>query len=164
MKKAFDENVSRAKPRLRLGSLLTEASVVVTAAAEPVTASAVNAIKAAPAPSTEAAVALGTEVQARAERARSPKRSAVSAIAEALKVPVETVTEKVSGKNGAAATPEVRRERLRERLKAVRENPRPEPLPATAAEAGQRAVERIATLQAELTQVRALNLALTQDL
>ena len=61
-------------------------------------------------------------------------------------------------------TPEFRRERLKERLKAVRENPRPEPLPATVAEAGTMAVERIATLQIELNQVKALNLTLTQDL
>ncbi|WP_255442414.1 hypothetical protein [Corallococcus sp. Z5C101001] len=59
---------------------------------------------------------------------------------------------------------ESRRERLKARLKAVRENPRPEPLPATVAEAGQRAVERITHLQAELTKVKALNLTLTQDL
>ncbi|WP_164017754.1 extensin-like protein [Pyxidicoccus trucidator] len=57
-----------------------------------------------------------------------------------------------------------RRERLKARLKAVRENPRPEPLPATVAEAGQRAVERITHLQAELVKVKALNLSLTQDL
>src|SRR6185436_13937935 len=60
--------------------------------------------------------------------------------------------------------PESRRERLKERLKAVRENPKPEPLPETVAEAGVLAVERISALQTELTKVRALNLALTQDL
>ncbi|WP_044282817.1 extensin-like protein [Myxococcus stipitatus] len=59
---------------------------------------------------------------------------------------------------------EARRERLKARLKAVRENPRPEPLPATVAEAGQRAVERITHLQAELVKVKAANLALTQEL
>ncbi len=59
---------------------------------------------------------------------------------------------------------DARRSRLKERLKAVRENPRPEPLPASVAEAGQRAVERITTLQAELTRVKALNLSLTQEL
>ncbi len=57
-----------------------------------------------------------------------------------------------------------RRERLRERLKAVRQNPRPEPLPDTVAEAGVLAVERIAALQTELAKTRALNLALSQDL
>ncbi|NTX06575.1 extensin-like protein [Myxococcus sp. CA040A] len=59
---------------------------------------------------------------------------------------------------------EARRERLKARLKAVRENPRPEPLPATVAEAGQRAVERITHLQAELVKVKAANLSLTQEL
>ena len=59
---------------------------------------------------------------------------------------------------------DVRRERLKERLKAVRENPRPEPLPETVAEAGVLAVERISALQTEVTKVRSLNLALSQDL
>jgi len=59
---------------------------------------------------------------------------------------------------------DARRERLKARLKAVRENPRPEPLPATVAEAGQRAVERITHLQAELVKVKAANLSLTQEL
>jgi hypothetical protein len=57
-----------------------------------------------------------------------------------------------------------RRERLKSRLKAVRENPRPEPLPETPAAAGVLAVERIATLQVELNKARELNLKLTQDL
>ncbi|MFL5319328.1 MAG: extensin-like protein [Myxococcaceae bacterium] len=61
-------------------------------------------------------------------------------------------------------SPDVRRERLKERLKAVRENPRPEPLPATVAETGIRAVERISVLQTEVGKLKALNLALTQDL
>ncbi|NVJ20738.1 MULTISPECIES: extensin-like protein [Myxococcus] len=59
---------------------------------------------------------------------------------------------------------DARRERLKARLKAVRENPRPEPLPATVAEAGQRAVERITHLQAELVKVKSANLSLTQEL
>ena len=65
---------------------------------------------------------------------------------------------------GPAPDPAGRREKLKERLKAVRENPRPEPLPATVAEAGVLAVERIAHLQEELGKVRTLNLAVTQDL
>jgi hypothetical protein len=60
--------------------------------------------------------------------------------------------------------PDTRRERLKERLKMVRENPRPEPLPETVAEAGVLAVERISALQTEVTKVRAINLALSQDL
>jgi len=55
-------------------------------------------------------------------------------------------------------------ERLKARLKAVRENPRPEPLPASVSEAGLRAVERINALQAELNRVKGLNLTLTQEL
>jgi predicted nucleic acid-binding Zn-ribbon protein len=71
----------------------------------------------------------------------------------------------VSLETGSAQpVPAERRERLKARLKAVREHPRPEPLPDTVAEAGVLAVERIAALQTELTKVRALNLALTQDL
>jgi chromosome segregation ATPase len=62
------------------------------------------------------------------------------------------------------ADPARRREQLKERLRAVRENPRPEPLPATVAEAGVLVVERISSLQTELHKVKALNLALTQDL
>src|SRR5229473_3107690 len=57
-----------------------------------------------------------------------------------------------------------RRERLKARLKAAREDPRPEPLPPTVAEAGVLAVERISTLQTELAKMKALNLTLTQDL
>jgi hypothetical protein len=60
--------------------------------------------------------------------------------------------------------PASRRERLKERLKAVRENPRPEPLPPSVAQAGVLAVERIASLQTELYKIKSLNLALTQDL
>ena len=57
-----------------------------------------------------------------------------------------------------------RRERLKERLRSVRENPRPEPLPTSVAAAGVLAVERIAQLQAELTQVKQHNAALQHDL
>ena len=46
----------------------------------------------------------------------------------------------------------------------MRENPRPEPLPETVAEAGVLAVERISAIQTELSKARAMNLALTQDL
>ena len=57
-----------------------------------------------------------------------------------------------------------RRERLRERLRTVREHPRPEPLPTSVAAAGVLAVERIAQLQAELNQVKQHNAALQHDL
>ncbi|WP_233613435.1 MULTISPECIES: hypothetical protein [Corallococcus] len=95
----------------------------------------------------------------------------------AVQASTVTTTETVARQEAAPAPVEVqtpappreddsesRREKLKARLKAVRENPRPEPLPATVAEAGQRAVERITHLQAELTKVKAANLTLTQDL
>jgi hypothetical protein len=236
MKKAFDQNVSRAKPRLRLGAAFAELAPTDTAFAQEVME----------APRQEAqAPDLSAQVKARAEKARAPRPTASEAVqralgtayAEAPETEVQqpapyTPTSRVatpiafdarptpdqpSGQSFAhasvrppvhaerseaqarglhsnpasfepsapapmayaapppaavevqtpaapQATPEVRRERLKERLQAVRENPRPEPLPPTVAEAGVLAVERIATLQAELSKVKTINLALTQDL
>ncbi len=57
-----------------------------------------------------------------------------------------------------------RRERLRERLRTVREHPRPEPLPTSVAAAGVLAVERIAQLQGELNAAKQHNAALQHDL
>jgi hypothetical protein len=220
MKKAFEQNVSRAKPRVRLGALtgLLE-SPEAPAESEPV----------AQAPAAPAAPDLSSEVRARIERSRAPRPTASEAVSAALRAPLsqheeqamaavhtevfgEPVVEAraprvtavepepvapaaLSGAPvGAPAAvvaaapvahgdapsteveiqtpsapaeeldPDTRRERLKERLKAVRENPRPEPLPATVAEAGMRAVERINGLQAELTRIKALNLTLTQEL
>ena len=68
------------------------------------------------------------------------------------------------GPESLAEDHRLRREKLKQRLKAVRENPRPEPLPPSVAQAGVMVVARIATIQAELTKVKAINLALTQDL
>ncbi len=205
MKKAFEQNVSRARPRLRLGALMSE-----PAAAE------------APEPAVaEEEKALGTVVKAKAEAAREPRPTAVQSVQKAIefqddaKVAVAAVYSELKERSPVAArvqepeavqvveraqaiepepaapvahmepprhavevqtpapevhrelvepAPEIRRERLKERLKAIRENPRPEPLPPSVAEAGMLAVERIATLQAELSKVKALNLALSQDL
>jgi hypothetical protein len=109
--------------------------------------------------------ALSAQVQARAERSRQPRKSAAALFDEALKEPAPPTPVPTSAAVVAPLpSPEVRRERLKERLKAVRENPRPEPLPPTSAEAGVLAVERIALLQTELGKVKALNLALSQDL
>ncbi|MDC0711036.1 extensin-like protein [Stigmatella sp. ncwal1] len=213
MKKAFEQNVSRAKPRVRLGALtgvLENAEGSAEAGSEP-EAFAPEAPAAAP--------DLSAEVRARIERARAPRPSASEAVSAALRAPLSTqeahamaalhsevfgapaheaatprVTamepEPVSASSlaspplagsplahaDAPATeveiqtpsedldPDARRERLKERLKAVRENPRPEPLPASVAEAGMRAVERINALQSELNRVKALNLSLTQEL
>lgn len=225
MKKAFEQNVSRAKPRVRLGALTgllesPEGAETAEAAPEPVAE--------APAP---AAPDLSSEVRARIERARAPRPTAAEAIDAALRAPLSqpeaqamaAMHTEVFGPQAVAApprltaaepepvvaaaltapvahvasapvtaqvavpvahgnapatevevqtpptpaeelAPEARRERLKERLKAVRENPRPEPLPATVSEAGMRAVERINALQAELNRVKGLNLTLTQEL
>ncbi|WP_223641688.1 hypothetical protein [Corallococcus sp. EGB] len=108
---------------------------------------------------------------------RMPSEAEPMTTYAAVQAPTVTTTETVARQEAAPAPVEVqtpappreddsesRREKLKARLKAVRENPRPEPLPATVAEAGQRAVERITHLQAELTKIKALNLTLTQDL
>jgi len=57
-----------------------------------------------------------------------------------------------------------RRMRLKERLRAARETPGFIPLPPTAFQAGELAVERIAQLQIEISKLRDENLQLTQSL
>jgi len=209
MKKAFDANVSRARPRMRLGAFTepppSEPSVPVAAVeaiAEQVLQEAVpeaslaGAVKARtgkPKPTAAAtlkqklaAEPVVPDVAARAAEPAAvqvplvelPPRAAPQAVAKSavaqLTAPtavaeppaevVEVQTAPPPTLEEEVAPPEERRERLRKRLKAVRENPRPEPLPETVAEAGVLAVERISVLQTELTKARALNLALTQDL
>jgi predicted nucleic acid-binding Zn-ribbon protein len=198
MKKAFDENVSRAKPRMRLGAAMAEAA---------------DAAQQAMAEGAPVEPELSAEVKGRLERSKTPKPSAAEAVQLALAandVPPSPAAPKEVASDVAAIhrpptasvavprekpvpTPRIvratvvpppeleevqaplpparddidgasRRDKLKERLKAVRENPRPEPLPATVAEAGVLAVERIAHLQEELAKARVLNLALTQDL
>ena len=199
MKKAFDANVSRARPRVRLGSMgepgLNESTVDAIAERVALEAISVHARPTPPVATRHESVMpdLALAVKSRAAEGRGPKSSAVEALQQALaETPprfaapprAEYLREQTAApKVRAAAEPppqvvEVqtspppsdeldvgeRRERLKERLKAVRENPRPEPLPDTVAEAGVLAVERISALQTELVKVRTLNLALTQDL
>ncbi|MDP2270130.1 MAG: extensin-like protein [Archangium sp.] len=231
MKKAFDANVSRAKPRVRLGSLMTESAL--SAATVESLAQQVAHEEAPVIPSVET-MDLGSALKLRAQ-ARAARSSAAEMLHEAISSPVAdevsarqtwaapvheepafvaeqpqayvaapvepapqprafvepvsapaprafvepvsapaprahaepppavTEVQTAPAPNFEAETIE-RRERLRERLKAVRENPRPEPLPDTVAEAGVLAVERISALQSELTKARAMNLALAQDL
>lgn len=252
MKKAFEQNVSRAKPRLRLGAFTGVADPAESSPSEPS-----EQEPSASAPPEPPSADLSAEVRARIERARAPRPTAAEAMEVALgaqeppraREPVFTsqVSEPVTyaspepesarfedefgeapatfaappptafhldgfaaghsqeahpmtqGSSHASLphvtamvaepvarveappqevevqTPappreeavddsDARRERLKARLKAVRENPRPEPLPATVAEAGQRAVERITHLQVELVKVKAANLSLTQEL
>jgi hypothetical protein len=89
-----------------------------------------------------------------------PAARAASVSAPSGTVSVRSTGPTPSSEGDSAA----RRERLRERLRTVRENPRPEPLPTSVAAAGVLAVERIAQLQAELTQVKQHNAALQHDL
>jgi DNA repair exonuclease SbcCD ATPase subunit len=181
MKKAFDANVSRARPRLRLGSATTEtteaASVDVEAIAQQVAREEVEARPTPPVATPDLATAFKARVASRAERV-----TAAQAIEQALAAPaplpppppvahaepppavVEVQTVPSPAPASESGDPLERRERLKNRLRAVRENPRPEPLPDTVAEAGVLAVERISALQTELTKARAINLALTQDL
>jgi hypothetical protein len=189
MKKAFEANVSRSRPRVKLGSLLEEAAPT-EEAAEP-------EAHAVPAPVHEAKE-VAVEVTAPARPQASPPRATVAPPSEA-----ERPVAQAQGRRGAEAVaemlarhaapppkpaaqtapsrarveappapaapppeenPTARREKLRQRLKAARETPRPAPLPATAAAAGVLAVERIAALQAELAEAKALNLGLAQEL
>lgn len=220
MKKAFDANVSRARPKLRLGAMLgtTEApsisqetveSLAQAVAQEPVIPSREEpvdlsqALKAkltarafkptaaevlssalqteAPAPVAHVAVveqqveapqAVVTHAKAAVETVQAPEvvmaQPKPVVVTHTVKAAVEAPAEvrEVQTAPLEAPMPDAtdRREKLRERLKAVRENPRPEPLPETVAEAGVLAVERIAALQSELAKTRAMNLALSQDL
>jgi hypothetical protein len=239
MKKAFDANVSRARPKLRLGAMLASDGPSVTA--EQVESLAQAVAQESVIPSREPPVDLSSAVKARLT-ARTVRPTAAEALSSALQTNVlpersdmethehiarealpamEALAPAVEALENAPphsttspaqargpvvqvhAVPEVvmaqakptvhtvkaaveapaevrevqtapvelpgpdaseRRDRLRERLKAVRENPRPEPLPETVAEAGVLAVERIAALQTELAKTRAMNLALSQDL
>ncbi|MFT3840386.1 MAG: extensin-like protein [Myxococcaceae bacterium] len=226
MKKAFDANVSRARPRLRLNALPGEpAPELVEQLAQKVAAEAVT-VHTKPTPSVPAPPVipdLKDAVRARAEASSKPKPTMLDALQMALEqhpvAPAAAVVEEPAFETpvfeapvakaqvvAPVAAPQIahpqaqfnrklragieppaqvvevrqpveapavaapandpaeRREKLKERLKAVRENPKPEPLPETVAEAGVLAVERISGLQTELMKVRTVNLALSQDL
>jgi len=212
MKKAFDANVSRARPRLRLNGMVGEpAPEMVEALAQKVAAETMSVhTKPTPAmPIASVVPDLKDAVRTRAEAAVKPKptmldalqmaleqhpvvqetvvappvafvappalvpapfveeRSRVSKMRASIEPPAHLVEVQRPPPHEVAAPqndPAERREKLKERLKAVRENPKPEPLPETVAEAGVLAVERISTLQTELMKVRTVNLALSQDL
>lgn len=207
MKKAFDANVSKARPRLRLGALMSEGAGQAVEANESAVAQATveaiaeqvareHHVEAGPAPVDELGAALKARAAERANRVTAVEALERALSAEApppvvsapvsvapppvaapvmVQVPapamhVEPPPEVIEVQTAPVPSPHApmdpaeRRERLKDRLRAVRENPRPEPLPDTVAEAGVLAVERISALQSELTRARALNLALTQDL
>src|SRR5688572_7536234 len=166
MKNAFDANVSRARPRVRLTAPASEISVEDIAAAvaaegpAPTLAGAVKERAQAlvePKPTAVEAVQAALANEPRLPRREEGRgEGAVRASAEAPPSVVEVQTQPAPPV--IEEQPELRRERLKERLKAVREHPKPEPLPETVAEAGVLAVERISSLQTELTKMRALNL------
>jgi hypothetical protein len=251
MKKAFDQNVSRAKPRVKLGSLTAEgaaapemggqdewiyevaaqvaghsgsepesqgapAGVVEPATARELLASAARPgaeaevlrgrtqreAEDAPEPRTSRerveATLRGAAPQPGRPTAAEPHRSAGVPLARAaeprLPAPVPESRAASAPEPRAVApapasapaapapaaalpratpvvppTPAVgetqaRRERLRERLRGVREHPRPEPLPTNVAAAGVMAVERIAELQEAVNALKAHNAALQHDL
>jgi hypothetical protein len=95
---------------------------------------------------------------------QAPARAAAPVRTEAVVAPATSFT---SDPRRGAPPPDdtaARRERLRERLRSVREHPRPEPLPTSVAAAGVLAVERIAQLQTELNAMKQHNAALQHDL
>lgn len=219
MKKAFDANVSRARPRLRLGAAgtVSPAEVNPTDGVEAIAATiAREELPPSPPPSNALSAVLKERAQARARRpsaeallhealargtepasemsartsaqptaawteveglteeapeAREAPPAGLHTLAQ-VEPPAEVVEVQTAPPPLAPPSPAVesdeeqaaRRERLKSRLKAVRENPRPEPLPETVAAAGVLAVERIAQLQSELAKAREQNLALTQEL
>jgi len=175
MKKAFEQNVSRTRPRVRLGNLVEEPpGPGAEEAPAPAAAPARPASPGRP-PSARAAAARSdpprTTAPPQAEPARRGSPEAVTellarhAVEPAAGGPVPREQPARPAPSGRGEEdPAARRERLRQRLKAAREQPRPEPLPATAAAAGMLAVERIATLQAELVELKAHNQVLTQEL
>ncbi len=185
MKKAFEQNVSRSRPRLKLGSLVEESTAPDAAEPEATEPSLPPPPVAhgAEGPSSSARPLAPTvprapvptplpEVEAPRPGAPSGRRGA-EAVAEMLArhaaapAPTRSATppaSRTAPSVPAEESPSARREKLRQRLKAARETPRPAPLPATAAAAGVLAVERIAALQSELAEAKALNLGLAQEL
>lgn len=99
MKKAFEQNVSRAKPRLRLGALtgaLDPADPTGAAAAQPEPAA-----PEAPPPVAEAPD-LSSEVRSRIERRAGPRPTAAEAMEAALNAPPENVGAVTAGSPCAA--------------------------------------------------------------
>jgi FtsZ-binding cell division protein ZapB len=164
MKKAFEQNVSRTRPRVKLGTLVGEPPTPEEPDARPAAADV-----APPAPAAEAKAPSPRAPEPRASA--SPGKRGAEAVAQLLarheapaSRPAVAAQPPSAPRAAAEPDPATRREKLRQRLKAAREQPRPEPLPATAAAAGVLAVERISVLQAELIALKAHNQGLAQEL
>src|SRR5688500_17026244 len=98
MKKAFDANVSRAKPRLRLGAMISVTEEKPEAAVQ---TDVVEAAAPAPVEMTaelEAPVVpdLAAAVRAKAEKARAPKPTAAEAVQRALDTVAHEMVEQIA--------------------------------------------------------------------
>src|SRR5579863_6458262 len=183
MRKAFDENVPRLKPRLKLSSLFPQGegqeALVTTeapAAIEPGTpvemaTAAPTATEAPPlewrSSSSVPAPAPVAEVAPAPARATSPAPAPVLAL-EPKPVPAPKAVKAAAPPAPAkdpVAEAQARRRKLKERLKlASQPVTLAEPTPPTAVEARASALSLVGQLQAELEKANAMNAALTADL
>lgn len=217
MKKAFDQNVSRAKPRVKLGSPDLEAEAgppaattedeawVYEVAAQVAGQGPVADAPPGPLPTARELMSAASKPQAPTPAAEPTSRARVEATlrgaADAPRAasrpapPAQSAPAPLKARAPVASPPTARsttavrsepprapasrdarpaplssddigarREKLRERLRNVREHPRPEPLPTNVAAAGVLVVERISQLQTELAALKAHNAALQHDL
>ncbi len=181
MKKAFDANVSKAKPRLRLGSLVAEGDPAVEEIAAQIAGEGLSIepdehtvgvlsaeLKSRVAAKTEDRVdsgRLGAYFRSATPASSAPPPRAIpSANVRAptgSHAPLPTEPPSAHSEDDFSSA---RRERLHQRLKAVRDQPGVQPLPETVAEAGTLALQRIASLQEELKRSKDANAELTQRL
>ena len=193
MRKAFDENVPRLKPRLKFSTLFPQAeaegsAAVAVQAEDPATVAQVPGT--APSASPEQPVASSAATQVVVEVKASPAAVApmapapvaASAAAQTVSVPkaakarVAPVVPAVMP-TPVAATPvaspprdpvaeaQARRRKLKERLRAASQPVTlAEPTPPTAVEARASALSLVGQLQAELEKQTALNKAMAADL
>jgi len=172
MKKSFDQNVPRLRPRLKWQTTTSPPQENMDNIPPPAqdTPPVLDMQD-----NPHAALAnLAAAVKNKTAQREETPLSALEAIRKAIgeeKIPPNAVAEPSPS---TMAQPPValvseqelaeRRIRLKERLKAARETPGFLPLPPTALQAGELAVERIAQLQIEISKLRDENLQLTQSL
>jgi DNA repair exonuclease SbcCD ATPase subunit len=183
MRKAFDENVPRTKPRLKLsslfpqpdaldgnsapagvapGGLVSEASIVPSPSGVSLESSAPVAVQ----PTEEPRPVLPVEKKLESENRESPKlvqqpvRPSSRPIAAVKVAPTPPVPPR-----DPVADAQARRRKLKERLKAATQPVSlAEPTPPTAIAARASALSLVGQLQAELEKSNALNKALVADL
>jgi chromosome segregation ATPase len=164
MRKAFDDNVSRSKPRLRLGAFTATVEQPAEASAQPAHAGPVAGAPVHPIEETIAQIAATVahlpppEPVVEVTRPATPAPSPKAQITEALQA-------KAIAPEQLSLDPKARRERLKERLKAATAPVSPsQPTPSTPAEARSSALSLIAELRAQLEDAGKLNAALSKDL